>query len=85
MKTSNKTIYVAKVRCLSDVVLVCIRSVPLSRHKQKADLLMMRTAVPFIGLHTAILKIMNISMTNDCKDCTPVLQQVIFSLEVHAF
>ena len=57
---------------------------PLSRHKQKADLLMplMGMTVLFIGLHTTILKIVNISMTNDCKGCTPVVQQVIFLLDV---
>ena len=60
---------------------------PLSRHKQKAEFLMpsMGMTVPFIGLQTTILLIVNISMTYDCKECTPVLQQVIFLLEVHAF
>ena len=74
------TIYCCQIKGFIRYSLVRNCSVPLSRHKQKADLLIMSMAVPFIGLHNTILKIVCISMTNYCKGCTSVLQQVIFFL-----
>ena len=46
---------------------------------------MMGMSVPFIGLHTTILNLLISVRQMNAKDANPVLQQVIFLIEGHAF